>query len=74
MLEALRQPLEDGVVSVARVGGRGLFPARVRLVATIKLWLFRVAVPADLGRRHRLEPAPTRSIEEAVNVPTPSDG
>ena len=37
VLEALRQPLEDGVVSVARVGGRELFPARFRLVATIKL-------------------------------------
>ena len=32
VLEALRQPLEDGVVSVARVGGRALFPARFRLV------------------------------------------
>ena len=37
VLEALRQPLEDGVVSVARVGGRGLFPARFRLVATLNL-------------------------------------
>jgi magnesium chelatase family protein len=37
VLEALRQPLEDGVVSVARVGGRSLFPARFRLVATMNL-------------------------------------
>jgi magnesium chelatase family protein len=37
VLEALRQPLEDGVVSVARVGGRALFPARFRLVATVSL-------------------------------------
>jgi magnesium chelatase family protein len=37
VLEALRQPLEDGVVSVARVGGRGLFPAGFRLVATMNL-------------------------------------
>ena len=37
VLEALRQPLEDGVVSVARVGGRALFPARFRLVATINV-------------------------------------
>jgi magnesium chelatase family protein len=37
VLEALRQPLEDGVVSVARVGGRALFPARLRLVATMNL-------------------------------------
>ena len=37
VLEALRQPLEDGVVSVARVGGRSVFPARFRLVATMNL-------------------------------------
>ena len=37
VLEALRQPVEDGVVSVARVGGRALFPARFRLVATMNL-------------------------------------
>ena len=37
VLEALRQPLEDGVVSVTRVGGRGLFPARFRLVGTMNL-------------------------------------
>jgi magnesium chelatase family protein len=37
VLEALRQPLEDGVVSVARVGGRALFPACFRLVATMNL-------------------------------------
>jgi magnesium chelatase family protein len=36
-LEALRQPLEDGVVAVARVGGRALFPARFQLVATMNL-------------------------------------
>ena len=37
VLESLRQPLEDGVVSVARIGGRCLFPARFRLVATMNL-------------------------------------
>ena len=36
-LEALRQPLEDGLVSVARVGGRCTFPARFQLVATMNL-------------------------------------
>jgi magnesium chelatase family protein len=36
-LEALRQPLEDGAVSVARVEGRALFPARFQLVATMNL-------------------------------------
>lgn len=36
-LEALRQPLEDGVVSVARAGGQALFPARFQLIATMNL-------------------------------------
>jgi magnesium chelatase family protein len=36
-LEALRQPLEDGVISVARVAGRALFPARFQLVATMNM-------------------------------------
>ncbi|HZO96864.1 MAG TPA: YifB family Mg chelatase-like AAA ATPase [Gaiellaceae bacterium] len=37
VLEALRQPLEDGAVAVARVGGRAVFPARFTLVATMNL-------------------------------------
>src|SRR5215475_12731977 len=36
-LEALRQPLEDGAVSIARVGGGIEFPARFQLVATMNL-------------------------------------
>jgi magnesium chelatase family protein len=36
-LEALRQPLEDGFVSVARVQGRCIFPARILLVGTMNL-------------------------------------
>jgi magnesium chelatase family protein len=36
-LEALRQPLEDGVVAIARVQGQCVFPARVVLVGTMNL-------------------------------------
>ena len=37
VLESLRQPLEDGLVAVARVGGRAVFPASFQLVATMNL-------------------------------------
>jgi magnesium chelatase family protein len=36
-LEALRQPIEDGVIAVARAEGRAVYPARFQLVATMNL-------------------------------------
>jgi len=36
-LEALRQPLEDGIVTVSRISGRAVFPARFELVAAMNL-------------------------------------
>jgi magnesium chelatase family protein len=36
-LEALRQPLEDGYVTVVRVAGRAVFPARFQLVGAMNL-------------------------------------
>jgi magnesium chelatase family protein len=37
VLEALRQPLEDGFIAVARAAGQAVFPARFQLVATMNL-------------------------------------
>ena len=36
-LEALRQPIEDGVISVARAEGSALYPAQFQLVGTMNL-------------------------------------
>jgi magnesium chelatase family protein len=36
-LEALRQPLEDGTIAIARATGQAVFPARFLLVATMNL-------------------------------------
>jgi magnesium chelatase family protein len=36
-LEALRQPLEDGTISIARVEGKAMFPARFQLIASMNM-------------------------------------
>jgi magnesium chelatase family protein len=54
VLESLRQPLEDGIVSIARAGGQALFPARFQLVATVNLWVFGVI---RVARQHWVPPA-----------------
>jgi magnesium chelatase family protein len=52
-LEALRQPLEDGVIHVSRAEGQAVFPARFQLVATTTLYLFPAAAggPPCVRRR-----------------------
>ncbi|MDY5731291.1 MAG: YifB family Mg chelatase-like AAA ATPase [Eubacteriales bacterium] len=35
IIEALRQPLEDGIVSIARVGAREQYPANIMLIASM---------------------------------------
>ena len=37
VLEALRQPLEDGMIAVARVQGRAVFPSQFQLVASMNM-------------------------------------
>jgi magnesium chelatase family protein len=37
VLESLRQPIEDGIVAVARAGGHAVFPARFQLVASMNM-------------------------------------
>ena len=37
VLEALRQPLEDGMVAVVRAGGHAIFPADFQLIGTMNM-------------------------------------
>ena len=81
VLEALRQPLEDGFVSVARVGGRAMFPARFRLVGTMNLCpcggrgdhaLACTCAPARLASyRERLSRALLDRFDLVVAMPRP---
>jgi magnesium chelatase family protein len=81
VLEALRQPLEDGVVAVARVGGRATFPARFQLVATMNLCpcgargdpgAFCNCSPAQLDRyRDRLSRALIDRFDLVLALPRP---
>jgi magnesium chelatase family protein len=81
VLETLRQPLEDGYVSVARVGGRATFPARFRLIGTMNLCpcggrgdaaLACTCAPARLSAyRERLSRALLDRFDLVVAMPRP---
>ena len=81
VLEALRQPLEDGVVSIARVVGRAVFPARFQLVGTMNLCpcgargdpgATCVCAPQRIERyRERLSRALLDRFDLVVAVPRP---
>jgi magnesium chelatase family protein len=59
VLEALRQPIEDGVVSIARVAGQALFPARFVLVGTMNV------PPKPLNRAERCDFLPRSSTGQS---------
>jgi magnesium chelatase family protein len=81
VLEALRQPLEDGTVAVARVGGRCIFPARFQLVGTMNLCpcgargdacVECTCSPQRIGRyRERLSRALLDRFDLVVALPRP---
>ena len=81
VLEALRQPLEDGVVSVVRVAARAVFPARFQLIAAMNLCpcggrgdaAARCACTPERIQRYRqkLSRALLDRFDLAVTVPRP---
>jgi magnesium chelatase family protein len=60
VLEALRQPLEDGIVAIARVAGMAVFPARFVLVGTMNLC--PCGARGRPARRMHLQPAEARGV------------
>ena len=71
VLEALRQPLEDGVVAIARVAGQAVFPARFVLVGTMNLC--PCGARGDPGGRVQLLAAEARRLrnEALARAPRP---
>ena len=50
VLEMIRQPLEDGIITISRVKGSARFPARFILVAAMNPWGCVAQVPRFEGR------------------------
>lgn len=66
-LEALRQPLEEGRVAVARVGGHAVFPGRFILVAAANPCACGFA--GDLARRCRCSPVELQRYRARLSGP-----
>jgi magnesium chelatase family protein len=66
-LEALRQPLEEGRVAVARVGGHAVFPGRFILVAAANPCACGFA--GDPGRRCRCTPLELQRYQARLSGP-----
>lgn len=67
-LEALRQPLEEGVVTVSRVSGTSVFPAHFMLAASMNPCAFSskaLTLPIEMGIVGKQEPEPTPPGEDA---------
>lgn len=66
-IEALRQPLEEGRVAVARVGGHAVFPGRFMLVAAANPCACGFA--DDPGRRCRCSPLELQRYQARLSGP-----
>ena len=66
-LEALRTPLEDGEIRLARRDGVARYPARFQLVLAANLCLVRRQIPAGLHlRTHGQAPIPRQAVGPAA--------
>jgi magnesium chelatase family protein len=67
VLEALRQPLEDGVVHIARQKWKVVFPARLSLIATMNPC--PCGYLGDSGRECRCTPAQIKAYHGRISGP-----
>ncbi|MCL1791465.1 MAG: YifB family Mg chelatase-like AAA ATPase [Peptococcaceae bacterium] len=67
VLEALRQPLEDGVVHIARQKWKAVYPARLSLIATMNPC--PCGYLGDLGRECRCTPAQIKAYRGRISGP-----
>ncbi|MCL2545540.1 MAG: YifB family Mg chelatase-like AAA ATPase, partial [Clostridia bacterium] len=68
-LEAMRQPLEDGFVSIARINAQARYPARVMLVASMNPCPCGNYGSADGGGKCRCDPNAIRRYLDRISGP-----